>query len=235
MNPELELMLSVAVGRPVNFPTEGQEHAIKRGASKYEGVLWNTDEKAWEAMGAKHGERVLLGCFHSEEDAARAVDDHLIELGLSRKHFPEEGEVRQASVETASQFVGVKRNPKSKRWGAEIKIDGKKAHLRYHDSEEEAARAYDERAAALDRPVNFPTEGQAQAKKYGSSQYRGVKKQGNKWVAQISTGGKVKGLGTFESEEAAARKFDEAAAPLGRAVNFVTQVSVCFESPAPSI
>jgi hypothetical protein len=31
----------------------------------------------------------------------------------------------------------------------------------------------------------------------------------------------MKRMGTFDSEETAARKFDEAAAPLGRAVNFL--------------
>ena len=136
-------------------------------------------------------------------------------------------------MEMASQFVGVKRNPKSKRWLAQINIDGKMTGLGTHDSEEEAARAYDERAAPLGKPVNMPTEGQVQALKRGSSQYRGVKKRGNKWVAQISTGGKMKDLGTFESEEAAARKFDEAAAPLGRAVNFPMDTVLNSERRAP--
>ena len=143
--------------------------------------------------------------------------------------------MRQASVEMASQFVGVRRSPKSKRWGAVIYIDGKATGLGTYDREEEAARAYDERAAPLGKPVNIPTEGQVQALKRGSSQYRGVTKLGNQWVAKIKVDGKLKGLGTFESEEAAARKFDEAAAPLGRAVNFPIEVAGCFESPAPSI
>ena len=171
-------------------------------------------------MGVKCGKRVPLGSFQSEEDAARAVDDFFVELGLARKHFPEEGEVQKASVEMASQFLGIFRSPQSKRWAAEIRIDGKKACLGTYDSEEEAARAYDEQAAPLGMPVNFPDEGQVQAMKRGSSQYRGVSKQGNKWSARISINGKSKLLGTFKSEEAAARKFDEAAAPLGRAVNF---------------
>ena len=64
----------------------------------------------------------------------------------------------------------------------------------------------------------------------GSAQYRGVTKQGNKWCARIKLEGKMKGLGTFESEEAAARKFDEAAAPLGRAVNFPTEFFICSAS-----
>ena len=95
------------------------------------------------------------------------------------------------------------------------------------NSEEEAARAYDERAVVLSRPVNFPKEGQEQAFKRGSSMYRGVTKQGKKWRAQIKHDGKMKTMGTFDSEEAAAQKYDEAAAPLGRALNFPLS---CFGS-----
>jgi hypothetical protein len=194
---------------------------MKQGASKFEGVHWNFDDKLWEAIGVKHGERVPLGTFETEESAARAVDDHLVAaLGLPRKHFPVEGELRQASVNQASVFVGVYRQPKANKWGAVIKIEGKSTRLGTFCSEEEAARAYDAQAAALGRPVNFPTEGQEQAVKQGSSKYRGVTKLGKKWKASISIDGKMKGLGTFDSEEAAARRFDEAAAPLGRAVNF---------------
>ena len=101
------------------------------------------------------------------------------------------------------------------------------------DSEEEAARAYDERAVVLSRPVNFPKEGQEQAVKRGSSKYRGVTKRGKNWEAQIRLDGKEKGLGYFDSEEAAASKFDEAAAPLGRAVNFPMGAALASASAAP--
>jgi len=214
------------LGRGVNFPFEkGQKRTIKGGASKYEGVHWKVDEELWEAVGIKHSERVLLGCFESEEEAARAVDGHFVDLNLPRKHFPVEGDLRLASVERTSQFVGVNRMPKNGRWSAIIIIDGKLTTLgNVFDSEQEAARAYDERAAALGKAVNFPTEGQKQAVKKGSSKFRGVYKHGMKWKAAISIDGKVKGLGTFDSEEAAARKFDEAGAPLGRAVNFPLSV-----------
>jgi hypothetical protein len=190
-------------------------------------VHWNPDEKLWEAVGVKHGERLSLGSFKSEELAARAVDDHLVAaLGLPRKHFPVEGELRQASVDQASMFVGVCRHPKAKKWFAVINIEGKQTPLGTFDSEEEAACAFDKRAAALGRPVNFPTEGQEQAVKRGSSKFRGVTKQGKKWVASIGIDGKQKYLGTFDSEETAARKFDEAAAPLGRAVNFLLTMEI---------
>jgi hypothetical protein len=210
------------LGRPVNFPLEeGQDQARKCEASKFEGVQWNFDDKLWEAIGVKYGERVPLGTFETEESAARAVDDHLVAaLGLPRKHFPVEGELRQATVDQASEFVGVYRKPTAKKWEAVINVEGKATRLGAFDSEEEAARAYDAQAAALGKPVNFPSEGQEQAANQGSSKYRGVSKRGKKWIASIKSDGKQKHLGTFDSEEAAARRFDEAAAPLGRAVNF---------------
>jgi hypothetical protein len=210
------------LGMPVNFPKEnGQKQALKKGLSKYEGVQWNFDKQSWEAVNVQHGKRLPLGCFESEEEAAGAVDDHFFDRGSPRRHFPEMGELRLASVEPTSKFVGVNRQSKSKRWYATINIKGKDTHLGYFGSEDQAARAYDEQAAALGRPVNFPQQGQKQAVKKGSSEYRGVAKSGNKWKSAINLGGKMKHLGTFGSEEAAAQKYDEAAAPLGRAVNFL--------------
>jgi hypothetical protein len=131
------------LGLPVNFPVEeGQELAAKKGTSKYEGVHWNPDEKLWEAVGVKHGKRLPLGCFKTEEAAARAVDDHLVfDLGLPRKHFPEEGELRQVSVKAASRFIGVFRQATRMRWHSTIGIEGKTICLGTFDSEEEAACA----------------------------------------------------------------------------------------------
>jgi hypothetical protein len=210
------------LGRPANFPLMGgQLHAAKCDASKYEGVHWNIHEQMWEAVGIKHGERLPLGSFKNEEEAARAVDDHLVvALGLPRKHFPVEGELRQATVKKTSVFVWVSRLQTSKRWLAQINIDGKTSGLGTFDSEEEAARAFDARAGPRGKSVNFFIKGQKQAIKRGFSKYRGVYALGKKWRAIIGIDGKLKSLGTFDSEEAAALKFDEAAAPLGRAVNF---------------
>jgi hypothetical protein len=217
---------AATLGLPVNFPTEGQDQALKQGMSKFEGVHWNFDKNMWEAVGVKHGVRVPLGSFESEEEAARAVDGHEAARGKVRCNLPKEGELRQASLEKSSEFVGVFRKPKRKWWYSKINIDSKQTYLGNFGSEEEAARAYDERAAVLGKPVNFPEEGQKQAFKRGSlkasSKYRGVTKQGKTWRAKIVIDGKVTCLGTFDSEEAAARKFDEVAAPLGRAVNLPT-------------
>jgi len=210
------------LGRPLNFPVdEEQEQAFKQGASMYEGVRWNHLENQWEAVGVKHSKRQSLGLYASEEAAARAVDDHFIGLGLPRRNFANKTELRQALVSNASKYVGVARKKLLRRWYAFIVIDGKTHSLGAFDNEEDAALAHDVRAAALGRPVNFPAEDQVQAVKGGSSKYRGVTATGKKWRACICIDGKRQSLGTFDSEEEAARKFDEAAKPIGRAVNFV--------------
>jgi hypothetical protein len=97
------------------------------------------------------------------------------------------------------------RRRKAKKCFAAIKIEGKSAHLGNFDSEEEAARARDQRAAALGKPVNFPKKGHAQAVKPCTPKYRGVTKLRMKWRAQIRIDGRTKSLGFFDSEKAAAR------------------------------
>lgn len=57
----------------------------------------------------------------------------------------------------------------------------------------------------------------------GRSPFRGVHPSGRKWGAVIGTGGKLKWLGTYPTEEAAARAYDEAARELhgeAAALNF---------------
>ena len=71
------------------------------------------------------------------------------------------------AVEPAGEddFVGIYRKSKTANWEAGIKVNGERMHLGTYDSPEAAARAYDEKARAHGRPVNFPRDGEQQAKK----------------------------------------------------------------------
>ena len=71
-----------------------------------------------------------------------------------------------SSPSIRSKFVGVSWYKRDKKWIVQIMIDGKLKHLGSFDDEKEAACKYDEQAALLNKPVNFPQhEGQEQAAK----------------------------------------------------------------------
>jgi hypothetical protein len=137
-----------------------------------------------------------------------------------------EGKIRMLKRNT-SKYVGVAWARNSQKWFANIRVDKKRVHLGYFEKEEDAARAYDESAARLRRPVNFPQGcDQKLAVKRGASgivsQFIGVtwKTKNRAWVAQIEVEGKMRHLGSFRNEELAAHAYDHHAAVHGRRLNF---------------
>jgi len=202
--------------RPMNFPVSNdQEQALKVGSSKYAHVHWNHFKDLWEAAGSKKGTRFNLGCFETEEAAAHAVDNYFAaKAGLPRKRFSAKKEdLQPVPIEFTSAYVGVSRSRDARKWSAEIKIRGKHIRIGRFDNEEEAARAYDEQAVASGKPVNFPKDGQTQAIKRGPK-YRGIRKQGKKWDvhSKAADGQRRVFLGTFESELEAAQAYERATA-----------------------
>jgi hypothetical protein len=141
--------------------------------------------------------------------------------------------------EVRSEYVGVYWDKKTESWKSQIVVDGSTRGLGYFDHEMSAAMAYDTHAALHRKPLNFPTEdGQKRAVKRarkrpmvdlsfvskGFSEFVGVSwmTSTQKWASYIYIGGKKKGCGYFDDEIDAAKSYDEAAAKLGRPVNFPT-------------
>ena len=148
---------------------------------------------------------------------------------------------RKASSISSSKYRGVSRNKgsKSKPWVAQINIDGKQKYLGYHATEEEAARAHDAEGARLGQELNFPEEWEdvedfeekyealsykGKRKASSSSKYRGVyrnhRRQSKPWVANIKIDGKMQYLGSYATEEEAARAYDAEGVRVGRKLNF---------------
>jgi hypothetical protein len=84
-----------------------------------------------------------------------------LRVATSSQNNVNKGKIKAVNgKETSSKFKGVSWDKKAQKWKARIKCDGMSTHLGYFDSEEDAARAYDN--AAKDRHgefenLNFPS------------------------------------------------------------------------------
>ena len=100
---------------------------------------------------------------------------------------------QEKASKLTSKYRGVHYHKRSGKWRAQIQLNGKRVSIGSFATQEEAARAYDQRAreaqgarAKLNFP-NCPQEGLSAAVA-ASSGYRGVclSKRDQKWLAQVS-------------------------------------------------
>ena len=112
----------------------------KRGSSRFLGVFRDVTYQKWRAeYKGKH-----LGRFNSEEEAARAVDEEVTRVGLSKDRLNVAAVVKPPvkRPNASSRFRGVHKIKDGRRWRGYF-IDGHKTtHIGTFKTEEDAARAY---------------------------------------------------------------------------------------------
>jgi len=112
-----------------------------------------------------------------------------------------------------STYCGVSWRNSKGMWEVRTTVKCATVHHGYYETEEDAARAYDNAVRPLGKPLNFPEPGDAQAIKFGgTSHICGVHwaPQHSKWCASILVRGKNIFLGHYQSEAEAAQRLVEA-------------------------
>jgi hypothetical protein len=134
-------------------------------ASRFKGVTHRSH--GWEATIRTDSGPCYLGCFPTEEDAARAYDaaSHYFHGVHGRRNFPNEQPAAYTPRDTllrasnTSGYRGIAMDKRTGRWRATIHANGKNRNLGFYATAEEAARAYDAKARELlgDKArLNFP-------------------------------------------------------------------------------
>jgi hypothetical protein len=122
-------------------------------ASKYRGVALNKAMNKWQAQVMINREQYLIGYYHNEEEAAidyaRAVFKYDV-LRQRRQKFidvadvPPQPPILKSSSRggDSSKYQGVTFHKVTKKWHAQISVDGKQYLIGSYDNEEEAAIDY---------------------------------------------------------------------------------------------
>lgn len=116
-------------------------------------------------------------------------------VGTTQHSFGEPGEKSLRKNAAASGYKGVTQH--RSKWKAQVRKDGKLQHLGSFTTKEEAAEAV--------KQYEITGVKELPGHKTGSSGFKGVYKQGNRWQAQVSKEGKQHYLGTFDTAELAAK------------------------------
>ncbi|KAG1659226.1 hypothetical protein FOA52_008995 [Chlamydomonas sp. UWO 241] len=218
-------------------PLSTVEARVGRKASNYLGVSWDKKARAWAVHRWDAGSQCqrYLGCYASEEDAARAYDFSAVQEhgpDTTERNFMAEvvGELpltlsAEQQHRKTSNFLGVSWLDSKGLWRVRIRDPTLKrlAHIGYYATEEEAARAYDWAALNMqghDAKRNFPHElvtappvstgerrRERKTSKYlGVSYHKGASAwRADLWDPQLQ---RRERIGSFASEEEAARAYD---------------------------
>jgi hypothetical protein len=149
---------------PSASPAPQPEHI-----SRFREVNWYQTSRKWRVQIQVQGEQRSLGSFEDEEAATRAHDEAAIEYDLLDQLNFDEYDLPSASPapqQEVSQFLGVSWDTRSRKWTAQMQVQGVQKYLGSFDDEEAAARAYDEADAVewgLSDQLNFRYDPKAEA------------------------------------------------------------------------
>ncbi len=138
----------------------------KNSTSPYKGVCWNKNKHRWMAHITVHGKSLVIGQYVTQREAALAYNDAAVihfgeyaHLNIVPLIDPSDEPVAERQPPKKSQFRGVSKGLRDKKWFVHIRIDGKITHIGCFVDELEAAKAYDELARkhhGNKAKLNFP-------------------------------------------------------------------------------
>ena len=205
---------------------------ITGGSSQFKGVSLDIEVGRFSALIRINKVLKHLGYFDNEADAARCYNAAATEYfgefarlnpvddsGETWKEISIKAAHKHNAAKFSSKYIGVSLNKKLNQWVAVHAGDAESSYLGIFKNEVDAALCVD--ASIYEkhgdsRPRNFPnkaadkTLAQIQAgNSKKTSQYRGVKKTGKRWSAQISPAGVDTYIGVFDLELEAAEARDQ--------------------------
>jgi hypothetical protein len=143
---------------PPQSPIPKRSGHVKGGASKYTGVCFHKQSNKWQASINLDGKQQFIGCYDNEMEAAvdyaRAVFKYkggvvhprqMKSVVIDLSGVPPQPPIPKSSgrvKEGASKYTGVSFVKHTKRWLAQINIEGNILRIGYYGDEEAAAVDY---------------------------------------------------------------------------------------------
>jgi len=206
-----------------------KEDGSKKEVKKYKGVL-KTKSGRFRAKINIDGKYQHIGTFDTSKKAARAYDRAAMQAGHPPTKLNYQDKVpmnykpkmKKLRSNNTIGYRGVAK--RGNRFQAQISIDGRKHNLGYFGTTKEAAIAFDLAAIQAKRPksdLNFPDmihikkeipkiKKRKLVRSDNTTNFNGVHKSGEKFMARINIDGERKYLGTFTRARDAAMAYDEA-------------------------